>query len=192
MYYNIYIKQLLYRRKNKLEKKKTLNSILEEYQKIEMKIIDNQGEVDNNLEDLLNLNECKLKDKLDGYEGFVKYLQGQIEYLKNMESHYNKRRKILEKSVSQCKDSMVRAFSITGSTKIKTKNYNFSLCESESWEIDYDSLGQDVKDSLLSKGLAKNIFKLSMKDLKAAYKTMSDKEKPEWLMIDKKSYIRVS
>ena len=53
MYYNIYIKQLLYRRKITLEKKKTLNSILEEYQNIEMKIIDNQGEVDNNLEDLL-------------------------------------------------------------------------------------------------------------------------------------------
>ena len=171
---------------------KTLNRILEDYQSIEIKIIDNEGEVNEDIEQLLNINETEIKDKLDGYEGFVKYLQGQIEYLKNMESHYNKRRKILEKSVNQCKDSMVRAFSITGSTKIKTKNYNFSLCESESWEIDYDSLGQDVKDSLLSKGLAKNIFKLSMNDLKAAYKTMSDKEKPEWLMIDRKSYIRVS
>ena len=74
--------------------KKTLNSILEDYQSIEMKIIDNEGEINENIEKLLDINESEIKDKLDGYEGFVKYLQGQIEYLKNMENHYNKRRKV--------------------------------------------------------------------------------------------------
>ena len=172
--------------------KKTLNSILEDYQSIEMKIIDNEGEINENIEKLLDINETEIKDKLDGYEGFIKYLQGQIEYLKNMENHYNKRRKVLENSVGQCKDSMVRAFSVTGTKKIKTMNYNFSLCESESWEVDCDGLDQNIRDSLLSQGLAKNIFKLSMSDLKSAYKTMPDKERPEWIIVDKKSYIRIS
>jgi len=192
MYYKIYIKQLLYRRKNILEKKKTLNSILEEYQKIEMKIIDNQGEVDNNLEDLLNLNECELKDKLDGYEGFIKYLDGQISYLKDMETHYNKRRRVLENSISKCKESMARALDLTDNNKIKTFNYNFSLCESESWKLNEDDLEDRIKEELIDKGLAKLIFKPSMSEIKSEYKELSDEKRPKWLLVEKKKYVRVS
>ena len=65
---------------------KTLNEILNDYQSIEMKIINNEGEIDENIEDLLDINESELRDKLDGYEGFVKYLDGQVSYLKEMET----------------------------------------------------------------------------------------------------------
>ena len=101
---------------------KSLNTILESYQSIEMQIVDNDGVVDKNIEQLLEINESDLKDKLDGYQGFIKYLEGQVNYLKIMESHYLKRRKILEKSMQRCKDSMVRAFSVTDRKKIKTSN----------------------------------------------------------------------
>ena len=170
--------------------KKTLNDILDDYHLIESKIIENNGELDQNLEELLHLNACELGDKLDGYENFIKYLDGQIDYLKNMESHYSKRKKVLENTKSRCKDSMVRAFSSTSLSKIKTANYNFSFCESESWSVDVDSIEDDVKEKLIKDGLAQNIFKVSLSELKAKYKDLKKDEKPKWVSVDKKNYIR--
>ena len=69
------------------ENNKTLNQILDDYHNIEVKIIENEGEVDASIEDMLNINKAELEGKLDGYEGFIKYLDGQISYLKNMEAH---------------------------------------------------------------------------------------------------------
>ena len=171
---------------------KTLNEILDDYQNIEMKIIDNDGEIDTLIEDSLEINKSQLEDKLDGYEGFVKYLEGQISYLKEMEAHYLKRRKVLEKSIKRCKDSMVRALSLTDLNKIKTLNYNFSLCESESWDADIEHIDDQEKDKLIEDGFAENIFKLSMSSVKSHYKNSPKVDVPEWIKISKNSYIRVS
>ena len=171
---------------------KTLNDILDDYQNIEMKIIENDGEIDNLIEDLLEINKSELEDKLDGYEGFIKYLEGQTSYLKEMEAHYLKRRRVLEKTIKRCKDSMVRALSLTDLNKIKTSNYNFSLCESESWDADIKGISADEKNRLIEDGFAENIFKLSMSSIKSHYKNTSDTEVPEWIKISKNSYIRVS
>ena len=171
---------------------KTLNQILDDYQSIEMKIIDNDGEIDNLIEDLLEINESELKDKLDGYEGFVKYLEGQVSYLKEMEAHYLKRRKVLEKSIKKCKNSMVRALSLTDVNKVKTLNYNFSLCESESWDADIEEIDQNEKNELIKEGLAENIFKLSMSNIKSYYKSSPNANVPKWIKISKNPYIRIS
>ncbi len=174
------------------ENKKSLNDILDDYHSIESRLIENDGELDDKLEELLKLNTLELGDKLDGYEGFIKYLNGQIAYLKTMESHYLKRRKILDRSMQRCKDSMVHAISITDMKKIKTSNYNFSVCESESWTVDLDSMNNDIKNELIDKGFAENILKLSMNAIKAEYKTSSESERPKWIDVKKKPYMRVS
>ena len=157
-----------------------------------MKIIDNDGEIDNLIEDSLEINESELKDKLDGYEGFVKYLEGQVSYLKEMEAHYLKRRKVLEKSIKKCKNSMVRALSLTDVNKVKTLNYNFSLCESESWDADIEEIDQNEKNKLIKEGLAENIFKLSMSNIKSYYKSSPNANVPKWIKISKNPYIRIS
>ena len=157
-----------------------------------MKIIDNDGEIDNLIEDSLEINESELKDKLDGYEGFVKYLEGQVSYLKEMEAHYLKRRKVLEKSIKKCKNSMVRALSLTDSNKVKTLNYNFSLCESESWDADIEEIDQNEKNELIKEGLAENIFKLSMSNIKSYYKSSPNTNVPKWIKISKNPDIRIS
>ena len=172
--------------------KKSLNDILQSYQSLEMMIIENEGEVDHDIEGMLQINEVELKDKLDGYQGFVKYLEGQINYLKLMEAHYLRRRRILEKQVQRCRDSMVRAFSITDSKRIKTLNYNFTMCESESWSVDDEHLEDDIKDDLLDKGLAENIFKLSMSGIKSKYKNIKEDDRPKWIKVKKNPYIRTS
>ena len=58
--------------------KKSLSTILESYQSVEMQIVDNDGVVDENIEQLLEINESDLKVKLDGYQGFIKYLEGRF------------------------------------------------------------------------------------------------------------------
>ena len=109
-----------------------------------------------------------------------------------MEAHYLRRRKVLEKSIKRCKSSMVRALSLTDLNKIKTPNYNFTLCESESWEADIENINEEEKDSLIKDGFAENIFKLSMSSIKSHYKDSSGVEVPEWIKVNKNSYIRVS
>ena len=84
------------------DNKKSLNDILNDYQILENELISSNGEIDDDLENKLNLHEKELGDKLDGYEHFVRYLKGKIEYLKSMEIHYAKRRKVLENSIKRC------------------------------------------------------------------------------------------
>ena len=76
--------------------KKTLNDILLNYQSIEVELIENNGEITENIEKELLLNESDLEEKMDGYEKFTRYLKHQSEYLKSLEEHYNKRRKIID------------------------------------------------------------------------------------------------
>ena len=170
---------------------KTLNDILKTYQDIETKLVESMGEVDENLESLLFDNEVELNDKLDGYEKFSRYLKGQVEYLKQMEEHYSHRRKILDKSIKRCKDSMTNALSITNKKNIRTQEFNFSLGKSEKWEIDSTALTDMDKKELIEKGLAENLFKIHLKEIKNVYKE-EETEVPEWINIQENLFIRVS
>ena len=44
---------------------------------------------------MLENNSDNLKHKFDNYEKFIRYLNGQIDYLKSMEAHYSKEGKLL-------------------------------------------------------------------------------------------------
>ena len=77
--------------------KKTLNDILSNYQDLEKDLIENDGELTDDIEDKLRINNLDLSEKLNGYEKFVRYLKHQAEYLKSMEEHYTKRRRTIEK-----------------------------------------------------------------------------------------------
>ena len=189
IYITIYlIEGIIILKKNK----KSLNEILESYQSIEMMLVDNEGVINEDIEKLLDINETDLKSKLDSYQGFSKYLEGQISYLKVMESHYAKRRKVLENSIRRCKESMVNALSVIDTGKIKTSNYNFSLGESESWTVDVDDIDDSLKEILIEKGLAENVFKISMNELKKEYKSIEKEKRPRWIKVSSKKYVRSS
>ena len=105
--------------------KKTLNDILLNYQSIEVELIENNGEITENIEKELLLNESDLEEKMDGYEKFTRYLKHQSEYLKSLEEHYNKRRKIIDNSVIKFKDRMIHAMKVTNNSKIKSLHIPF-------------------------------------------------------------------
>ncbi len=172
-----------------MNEKKTLNDILEDYQKIENELINNDGVMSEELEEILDIHQAELGQKLDGYENFVRYLKSKIDYLKGMEEHYSKRRKTLENSILRCKSSMVNALIMTDNKKIKTDNFNFSLGKSKKWCINSDLLDEEGKDDLIDKGLAENIFKIKLANLKSEF---SEKEElPDWIKVEESDFIKV-
>ena len=171
------------------EVKRSLNDILEDYQKIENELINNNGEMTEELETILDVNKAELENKLNGYEHFIRYLKTKIDYLKKMEEHYSKRRKTLENSITRCKVSMINALLIKGENKVKTDDFNFSLGKSEKWLVNIDLLNDDQKEKLIDKGLAENIFKIKLANLKNEF---SESEQiPDWINIEESDFIKV-
>ena len=173
------------------QNKKSLNDILEEYQKIENELINNNGEVSDELEKKLDIHKLELGDKLNGYEHFVRYLKSKIEYLKNMEEHYANRRKILENSIKRCKKSMVSSLLVMGKDKIKTDDFNFALGKSERWSINLELLDENHKEELLNEDLAESIFKAKLNNIKEKYINISSSDLPDWIEIEHSDYIKV-
>jgi len=168
--------------------KKTLNDILDNYQDVEKRLIENDGELTDDIEEQLQINNLDLSDKLNGYEKFVRYLKNQSEYLKSMEEHYAKRRKTIENSVSRCKNSMINAMKLTSNNSIKTAEFNFSISTSNKWIFDESKIDQDIKNKLISEGLAENNFKPFINEIKSQYK---NKVVPDWIEVLENEYLRV-
>lgn len=169
--------------------KKTLNDILLNYQSIEVELIENNGEITDQIETDLHINESDLSEKMNGYEKFVRYLKHQSEYLKSLEDHYNKRRKVIDNSVLKFKDRMIHAMKVTDNNKIKTDEFNFSIGISKKYRINTEKLNDKLQDSLIKDGLAENIFKANISEIKSKFR---DKDSPEWLNIEENDFLRVS
>ena len=168
--------------------KHTLNDIIRKFQDLENLIIESEGEITDDLENILLQNDEDLSRKLDGYEKFSRYLKGQIEYLKAAEEQYSKRRKVLENSITRIKERMLNAMLIVGKDKIKTTEYNFSVGNSEKWNLDLEKLNEEQKNKLLSSGLAENVFKAKISEIKNEYK---DLDLPDWIIVEKNKHLRV-
>ena len=162
---------------------KSLNDILEEYQKIENELINSDGEISSELEEKLNLHELELADKLNGYEHFVRYLKSKIEYLKNMELHYSNRRKVLENSIKRCKKSMTSSLLITGKDKVKTDDFNFSLGKSQRWSINLELLDDKHKQELVDEDLIEYSFKAKLNNIKEKYASEDSSDFPDWIVL---------
>ena len=166
----------------------TLNDIIRKFQDLENLIMESDGEITDDLENILLQNDDDLSKKLDGYEKFSRYLKGQVEYLKTAEEQYSKRRKVLENSINRIKERMLNAMLILGKDKIKTTEYNFSVGNSEKWNLDIEKLNENQKNNLLASGLAENVFKAKISEIKNQYK---DLDLPDWIIVEKNKHLRV-
>ena len=84
---------------------------------------------------------------------------------------------------------MVHAMKITGKNKIKTDEFNFSVGTSRSYKIDTEKLDNIIQESLIKDGLAENVFKPNLSEIKSKYK---DEKSPDWLNIEENDFLRVS
>ena len=82
---------------------------------------------------------------------------------------------------------MLNAMLVLGKNKVKTVEYSFSVGETERWNIDLDIMTESVKNNLVNQGLADNIFKPNLTQIKNEYK----EDIPEWISIEKNKHLRV-
>ena len=168
--------------------KDTLNDIIKNFQDIELLILESGGEISEEIENKLSENDNDLSNKLDGYEKFSRYLKGQVNYLREVEEQYSKRRKIIDNSIKRLRDRMLNALLVTGKKSLKTIEHNYSVSESEKWSLDLDTLSDKNKSTLINDGLAENIFKANLNDIKSKYK---NQDIPNWINIEKNQYLKV-
>ena len=168
--------------------KHTLNDIIRKFQDLENLIMESDGEITDELENILLQNDEDLSKKLDGYEKFSRYLKGQVEYLKTAEEQYSKRRKVLDNSITRIKERMLNAMMLTGKEKVKTTEFNFSIGNTEKWNLDTEKLNEDQQNDLISSGLAENVFKAKISDIKKQYQ---DLDLPNWIIVEKNKHLRV-
>ena len=72
--------------------------------------------------------------------------------------------------------------------KVKTSDFNYSIAESQKWDLHINSLNDELKAYLLKNNLAEEVFKPHINRIKAEYKN-SDKI-PDWIKITKSNYIK--
>ena len=75
-----------------------------------------------------------------------------------------------------------------GKEKLKTLEFNFSVGKSEKWNLDLDLINDNVKSDLINNGLAENVFKANLVEIKSKYK---NEDIPDWIEIQKNKYLRV-
>ncbi len=86
---------------------------------------------------------------------------------------------------------MTNALVMTDNTKIKTDDFNFSLGKSKKWCVNIESLDEENKNNLLDKGLAENIFKIKIANLKNEFSECKTEDIPEWINIEESDFIKV-
>ena len=77
---------------------------------------------------------------------------------------------------------------ITGIDRVKTTEFNFSIGNTEKWNLDVEKLNENQKNDLLSSGLAENVFKAKISEIKNQYK---DLDLPDWIVVEKNKHLRV-
>ena len=101
--------------------KKTLEQILEEYKDIEKQLIENEGELNPELEEILNINRNELHDKIDAYYYISQKLINDSEFDKQQEERFNKRKKAKLNSAQRLKDRIDMIMPQFGEINLKSK-----------------------------------------------------------------------
>lgn len=159
----------------------TLNELISNFHKIEDEIIENGGEVTDELLNEYDLSKFDLNEKLDNYESFKRYLKSQIDHLKGQESRYYQRRKSLENTVKWLNQSQANAIMEMGQSKVKTAEYTFNVRSSESLKFIPENATLDEKKMFIDIGLGEAVFKPKIAEMKKWYNKIDEKDFPKCL-----------
>ena len=113
----------------------TLNEILTLGHQIEGMLDENEGEVTQEIEELLAIFEGDLDTKLDSIKELIDYLKASSRYLKEKSDEFARKSKSRLNQVEHLKSMIILALEDTGNEKIKTQSYSFSMRETESIEV---------------------------------------------------------
>lgn len=166
----------------------TLQQIIEHMQDVQSRLIESGGELTPEIEALITSTEEKLEQKLDGYAAMIDYLKGQADYLDQQAKLFAARKKSIDTSIRSMRERMALAMEAAGQKKIKTAAHTYSRTTRESWSIN-DELTKEQMDFMLERGLAENVFKPSMSELKAFCD--GGRPRPDFVTVEQKTGITI-
>lgn len=172
-----------------VQQKRTLNDILADFHALDDLLVETDGEITPEMEEMMYWLQGQLEDKLDGYQSFIEYLNGQMDYLKQAEEELARRRRIIDNSVKRLKTRMIDAMNMVGVEKIKTPRHSYSLRMTESIDIDGQGVPDNLFKSLEERGMART--ELLRRFDKMAIKKHYNGNYPKWVKSNLKLSITV-
>lgn len=133
--------------------KKSLYNIQGEFETIMYAIMDNDGEMDETLEQLLQENEEEFFQKLDGYGEVIAKLKDKAAAAAGRIKDIQAIKKRAEKGVERMKDYIKHCMEQRGITKCESGLNTFSIRTNNGFEYDEQKLTGDAWEKIYALGL---------------------------------------
>lgn len=158
---------------------KSLVNIINEFSRLDSLLIESGGELTEELEQALALNEKNLQQKVDGYKLYIEHLKTRAEYFKNLENEAKEARKMFENVEDKLKERIKHVMSFLNVNEIEGETFRFKLIEGKdklvvkdealvsdeykrevvSLELDKEKLLHDLQSGLKIEGVEIQVIK---------------------------------
>ncbi len=144
--------------------KKNLFNITQDYQNIMDSILDNDGELTEELESALEINQDELTEKARGYNAVINDLQSKIDFIEKEEARLKKHKDSYNKTIVRLKEAIQNSMQIFEVESIDTGLNKFSIKKTKSLSIDLDLLPKKYFNAV-PRPAKKPLSKPELKDL---------------------------
>ena len=126
--------------------KTTIYEIEQNYLQIVNQLIDNEGEITDELNEALTITQNELQNKAVNYSFVIKQIESDIEQIENEVKRLNAMKKVQQNVIDRLKSTLTTAMNIFEVDEIKTPLIKINFRKSESVEVeDVNVLPNDYK-----------------------------------------------
>lgn len=158
---------------------KSLLTITNEFLELDKLLIESSGELNEEFETALALNQKDLQLKVDKYKLYMDHLKQRADYFKDLEAEAKEARKIFERSSDSLKDRIKTMMSMLNVNEIDGETFRFKFIEGKdkvvihdervipqeyfipvtSFTVDKEKLLQDLQSGLKIEGVDIEVVK---------------------------------
>jgi len=144
-----------------------LIDLIQTYQLLDNLLTNSEGEVTEEINNLLNNFDGDLKTLLDNYRGWISFNESQASMYEVEEKRLKARKEACKTRIEHARSVIQEAIELAGETKIKTDNASYSLRQTESWKVK-DDIDSTTKVAMVDAGFATLEFKPFITTIKEA------------------------
>jgi len=158
---------------------KSLIQITNEFLELDRLLIESGGELNEEVENALALNQKDLQVKVDKYKLYIDHLKQRAEYFKELENEAREARKVFENSSDSLKDRIKYMMNMLNVNEIDGETFRFKLIEGKdkvvvgdqamipeeylipvtSYNLDKEKILQDLQSGLKIDGAQLEVIK---------------------------------
>lgn len=148
---------------------KSLLNLVNEFQELDRLLIESNGELSDELELALSLNQSQLQTKVDKYKLYLEHLKSRSEYFKSIEEEAKQAKKIFENANEAIKERLKFIMINLNVDELSGESYRFKLIDGKDKLVIHDEtlISDEYKKEVVSLELDKEKL---MKDLQAGLK----------------------